>query len=53
MRTNGEFNDYAICKTINDDVLKLKYEIEYQIDTTGILAEQTAEIIYEQLALRH
>jgi len=46
-RTNTEFKDFEICKKLNDDVLKIKHKTEYQINTTGLSAVQTAEIIYE------
>lgn len=49
LRSNDEFRDFAICKRLNDDVLKIKYASEFQIDTTGLLPKQTAEIIYGQL----
>ncbi len=49
LRSNDEFRDFGICKKLNDDVLKIKYESEYQIDTTGLLPMQTAEIIYGHL----
>ena len=49
LRSNGEFRDFGICKRLNDDVLKIKYDTEFQIDTTGLLAKQTAEIIYRHL----
>ncbi len=50
LRSNGEFRDFGICKRLNDDVLKIKHDTEYQIDTTGLLPMQTAEIIYGQLS---
>ncbi|MFT3845762.1 MAG: AAA family ATPase [Lacibacter sp.] len=48
-RSASEFRDFEICKKLNDDVLKWKHETEIQINTTGLTAEQTAEIIYHQL----
>lgn len=48
-RTNGEFKDFQICKKLNDDVLKWKQDSEFQIDTTGLSAPQTAEKIYGQI----
>ena len=48
-RSNEEFRDFGICKRLNDDVLKIKYDTEFQIDTTGLFATQTAEIIYKNL----
>ena len=49
LRSDPEFRDFGICKRLNDDLLKIKYHTEYQIDTTGLLPSQTAEIIYGQL----
>lgn len=49
LRSKGEFRDFAICKKLNDDTLKIKYDSEFQIDTTGLLPVQMAEIIYERL----
>ena len=49
LRLDPEFRDFGICKRLNDDLLKIKYGTEYQIDTTGLSPKQTAEIIYEQL----
>lgn len=49
LRTNEEFKDFRICQRLNDDVIKIKYDKEFQIDTTGISGRQTAEIIYEQI----
>jgi hypothetical protein len=49
LRSNGEFRDFGICKKLNDDVLRIKYDSEFQIDTTGLLPTQTAEIIYGRL----
>lgn len=49
LRSNGEFRDFGICKRLNDDVRKIKYNTEFQIDTTGLLPMQTAEIIYGQI----
>jgi predicted kinase len=49
MRTDKEFNDFSICKKLNDDVLKWKHGREFQIDTTGLSSSQTAQTIYEQL----
>jgi hypothetical protein len=49
LRQNGEFKDVAICKKLNNDVLKIKSNTELQIDTTGLLPTQTADKIYEHL----
>ena len=48
LRSNAEFRDFVICKRLNDDLLKVKYHSEFQIDTSGLLPMQTAEIIYGQ-----
>ena len=50
LRRNGEFKDVAICKKLNHDVLKIKYDTELQVDTTGLLPMQTARKIYEYLS---
>jgi hypothetical protein len=49
LRTNEEFKDFQICKRLNDDVIKWKHESEFQVDTTGLLPTQTAEIIHGQI----
>ena len=49
LRQNGEFRDVAICKKLNNDVLKVKHETELQIDTTGLLPMETARKIHECL----
>jgi broad-specificity NMP kinase len=46
LRSKDQFVDFDICKQINDDVIKIKSESEFQIDTTDLEATQTAEIIY-------
>jgi hypothetical protein len=48
-RSNGEFKDLRICKKLNDEVPKLKYDGEIQIDTTILSPLQTAHIIYKRL----
>lgn len=48
-RRKGEFRDYGICQRLNDEVRKKKYVSEYQIDTTGLLAKETAKIIFDHL----
>lgn len=48
LRTEEQFRDFSVCKKINDDVIGFKHNIEFQIDTTGLLPTETAEIIYEQ-----
>ncbi len=44
-----EFRDFKICKQLNDDVLKFKCDKEFQIDTTGLSATETAEIMYKEI----
>jgi len=51
LRKHGEFRDFKICKRLNKETLKFKYEGEYQIDTTGILPKEVAKIIYTQILL--
>lgn len=53
LRPEGKFKDYSICKKLNDDVLKIKHDNEIQINTTGLLPLQTAEIIYERLMIKN
>lgn len=48
-RTSDEFRDFPICKKLNDDLLKKKYANECQIDTTGLLPNQTSDFIYNQI----
>jgi chloramphenicol 3-O-phosphotransferase len=50
LRQNGEFKDVEICKRLNNDVLKIKHETEFQIDTTGLLPVETAHKIYDSLS---
>ena len=49
LRSNEEFKDFEICKRLNDDVIKIKCDTEFQIDTTGLLPTQTAELIHRQI----
>ena len=49
LRSSREFKDFGICKRLNDHVIKIKYDTEFQIDTTGLLPTQTAEIINRQI----
>jgi len=44
-RSNSEFKDFSICKKLNVDIWKWKFENEHMIDTTGLEAAQTAEIM--------
>jgi guanylate kinase len=48
-RSNEEFRDFEICKRLNEDVKKIKYEKEFQIDTTGLIPMETAKIIHNQI----
>ena len=52
LRSNEEFRDFEICKRLNDDVIKVKCDMEVQVDTTGLLPKQTAEIILGQIKKR-
>lgn len=47
LRQNDEFKDVTISKKLNSDVLKIKCDTEFQIDTTGQLPMQTARRVYE------
>ncbi len=49
LRTNGEFNNFEICQNLNRKVKNEKYQNEYQIDTTDLLAIDTSNLIYNQL----
>jgi len=49
LRSSVEFNDFAICQKLNYDILKWKHDLEFQIDTTGLLSAQTAEKILSQI----
>ena len=49
VRKKGEPYNFEFYKRLNDKVVGIKYDGEYQIDTTGLLPELTAEIIYKQL----
>ena len=46
-RNINEFRDVAISIKINKDVLSFRQNDEFQIDTTNLLPQQTAEKIYE------
>jgi hypothetical protein len=48
-RIDGEFKDLKICLRLNRDVLKFKYENEFQINTTGLLPNDSAKIIFNTL----
>jgi hypothetical protein len=49
LRKEDEFRDFGVCRLLNDNVKNIKYDTEFQIDTTGLLATQTAEIIYGEI----
>lgn len=49
-RSKGEFRKYDICKRLNDEVKSHKYDGEYQIDTSGLTAKETAEMVFRQLS---
>lgn len=48
IRSIDKFRDFEICKRLNDDVIKIKHAMEFQIDTTGLSAAKTAELIFKQ-----
>jgi hypothetical protein len=48
-RSEAEFRDVLICKKLTDDMLRWKRDEEIQIDTTGLVPEQTADLIYKAL----
>jgi adenylate kinase family enzyme len=53
LRSNEKFKDFEICRKLNDDLIKIKRDTEFQINTTGILPKQTAEIVYRELTSNH
>ena len=48
-RSEAEFRDALISKKLTDDMLRWKRDEEIQIDTTGLVPEQTADLIYKAL----
>jgi hypothetical protein len=50
LRGPEEFSDLHICVNLNNDVLKFKHADEFQIDTTGLMSDQTAKIISDQIS---
>jgi hypothetical protein len=48
-RSKEEFKDLNVCNQINEDTQKTKYDIEFQIDTTGLMPIETANLIFNQL----
>lgn len=51
-RKQGEFRKYDICKRLNAELTKAQYNGEYQVDTTGLLAKDTAKTIFEYINTR-
>jgi broad-specificity NMP kinase len=49
LRHNDEFKDFVISKKLNDDILNIKSENEFLIDTTYQTAAETALKIYDRL----
>lgn len=47
LRGREEFRDLAICQKLNNKVMEMKFDGEYQINTTGLSSNQTADKIYE------
>lgn len=48
-RSKEEFKDLNVCNQINEDVQNIKYDFEFQIDTTGLMPIETANLIFNQL----
>lgn len=46
-RKDQEFKDFSICKKLNADRDKWKQENEFQIDTTGLSADESARKMFE------
>ena len=51
LRDENEFRDFVICQRLNGDLQKWKSSNEVQIDTTGLVASETAERIISYLFL--
>ncbi|GHV11345.1 hypothetical protein FACS1894162_6690 [Bacteroidia bacterium] len=49
-RKEGKFKDIDICLKLNSDAQKLKHLSEIQIDTTGRIPQETAQIIMNTLS---
>lgn len=49
MREDNFFKDFSICKKLNADTVKFKFENEIQIDTTDLISDNTAKKIYEEI----
>lgn len=50
LRRPEEFRDLNICIRLNGDVLKFKHADEFQINTTGLIPDQTAKAISDQIS---
>jgi len=48
-RSEAEFRDALISKKLTEDMLRWKRDEELQFDTTGLVPEQTADLIYKAL----
>ncbi len=48
-RDSSEFKDWTVCKKLNDDTLKWTSPREILIDTTGLAADQAAQIMFNYL----
>lgn len=53
LRPENEFKNYEISVKLNTMTLKTNYNNQTNIDTTGLLPGQTAEIIYKSLTRNH
>lgn len=49
LRSDDKFKDFMICSKLNSDTIKYKHIKEIQIETTHLLPEETAKIIYNIL----
>jgi hypothetical protein len=49
LRKTSEFRDFDICRQLNNEVMHKIYAGEYQIDTTGLMAKDTASLIIKYL----
>ena len=50
-RKESEFKDLNICIKLNNDTLRNKHKKEFQIDTTGLISNDTVEIIYKKIMM--
>lgn len=53
LRGPDQFRDFLICKKLNDHARKHKVAGEIQVDTTGLSAENTAQIMCESISRRY